>query len=602
MKQDCPAVPAFLSKLWTLLEDKSTNDLIRWSPDGCSFMVLDELRFSKDVLPLYFKHSNMPSFVRQLNMYGFHKVVSLDSGGLPKEGEYAQCVEFEHKYFQRSQAHLLSLIRRKVAVSRAAEDTGQITQMSLEVSQIRTWYDSSHLKLLSLCRDNESMWRELDSLQQKYQHQHQIIKKIIRFIVSTVQSNNLRGSKRKLPMIDSAREWSPAPKFRRSSSLQSTYHVTPRDSGVYSNKMLWSDLSHLFRPRLNRTLSVSLEVPSSSYEDPGVSPNVLSSPCSSLGCQEVPCSSTDMKSQSESMISDLVDTFYLTPSIFPSDTEVHSLSMEVPCQPTATLPSPYVDVSNMLSQEPSASTSFVSLSADGRYEVSSVPSVEAVNPSIGTDVSSTLPEDLSCSQNVPILWADQLPLLLSEIPTVAASVPSQSKDLPPVFHYVSLSADGSSEPAEVASVEQVLSLLLEPETQRDTESVMDRCMDDPLALIDSSLAAISSSLAPSIDGLELLSEFFSPAEDTCDTITGREAAQRKQEAPLREDTTVPRNTRFVDKTTLQVGDEDGDEDNADDEDLVEGPDILPSLLQLAQEASALTLPTTDSTATLAHIH
>uniref|UniRef100_A0A3B4X7P3 HSF-type DNA-binding domain-containing protein n=1 Tax=Seriola lalandi dorsalis TaxID=1841481 RepID=A0A3B4X7P3_SERLL len=61
-------VPAFLTKLWTLVEDADTNEFICWSQEGNSFMVLDEQRFAKEILPKYFKHNNMASFIRQLNM------------------------------------------------------------------------------------------------------------------------------------------------------------------------------------------------------------------------------------------------------------------------------------------------------------------------------------------------------------------------------------------------------------------------------------------------------------------------------------------------------------------------------------------------------
>ncbi|TRZ03601.1 hypothetical protein DNTS_011835, partial [Danionella cerebrum] len=36
--------------------------------NGSSFHVFDQGRFSKEVLPKFFKHNNMASFVRQLNI------------------------------------------------------------------------------------------------------------------------------------------------------------------------------------------------------------------------------------------------------------------------------------------------------------------------------------------------------------------------------------------------------------------------------------------------------------------------------------------------------------------------------------------------------
>ncbi|XP_077314589.1 heat shock factor protein 4-like isoform X2 [Lithobates pipiens] len=80
----CSNVPAFLSKLWTLVEDPETNQLICWSVNGTSFHVFDQGRFAKEVLPKYFKHNNMASFVRQLNMYS-----STSSVCLPEETDSA---------------------------------------------------------------------------------------------------------------------------------------------------------------------------------------------------------------------------------------------------------------------------------------------------------------------------------------------------------------------------------------------------------------------------------------------------------------------------------------------------------------------------------
>jgi heat shock transcription factor 1 len=46
---------------------------VSWNEDGTAFIVKKVNEFSEHVLPKYFKHSNFASFVRQLNMYDFHK-------------------------------------------------------------------------------------------------------------------------------------------------------------------------------------------------------------------------------------------------------------------------------------------------------------------------------------------------------------------------------------------------------------------------------------------------------------------------------------------------------------------------------------------------
>lgn len=63
----------FIHKLYNILEDDDLRDLIWWSPSGQSFLIRPTEKFSR-ALATYFKHTNIASFVRQLNMYGFHKV------------------------------------------------------------------------------------------------------------------------------------------------------------------------------------------------------------------------------------------------------------------------------------------------------------------------------------------------------------------------------------------------------------------------------------------------------------------------------------------------------------------------------------------------
>lgn len=106
-------VTPFLNKLYSMVDAESTNGLIEWSPAGNSFIVPQHEEFAKVVLPRFFKHSNFSSFVRQLNMYDFHKVPHLQQGGLIADDPNAESWEFSNPNFRQDQPDLMHFIRRK---------------------------------------------------------------------------------------------------------------------------------------------------------------------------------------------------------------------------------------------------------------------------------------------------------------------------------------------------------------------------------------------------------------------------------------------------------------------------------------------------------
>jgi heat shock transcription factor len=136
-------VAAFLNKLYNMVNDRNSNELIRWSEDGTSFLVLDVDELSRDCLPRFFKHNNFSSFVRQLNMYGFRKVPHVLQGGL-LSGNTDEHWEFAHDYFLRDRPDLLPLVRRKGSNKSAAQQLQKQQQHQQQQHQL-TFANSSSL-------------------------------------------------------------------------------------------------------------------------------------------------------------------------------------------------------------------------------------------------------------------------------------------------------------------------------------------------------------------------------------------------------------------------------------------------------------------------
>lgn len=82
--------------------------------------MLDEDEFAKTLIPELFKHNNYASFVRQLNMYGFHKRVGLSDNSMrASERKNKSPSEYSNPYFRRGHPNLLWLINKPKSGSKA---------------------------------------------------------------------------------------------------------------------------------------------------------------------------------------------------------------------------------------------------------------------------------------------------------------------------------------------------------------------------------------------------------------------------------------------------------------------------------------------------
>ncbi|RCI11074.1 hypothetical protein L249_7537 [Ophiocordyceps polyrhachis-furcata BCC 54312] len=129
----------------------SEFDVARWGKDGDTFVVVEGEKFTRSILPKHFKHSNMSSFIRQLNKYDFHKVKPSSDGDSPTPS--GNVLEFKHPYFRADSKDGLDNIRRKAPAPRkppAAEDfttsqhvgviSEQLTATHQQVQQLQELY------------------------------------------------------------------------------------------------------------------------------------------------------------------------------------------------------------------------------------------------------------------------------------------------------------------------------------------------------------------------------------------------------------------------------------------------------------------------------
>jgi len=104
MKDSEKNAPSFMDKITQILEEEKFEEIVSWTEDGKGFVIKNPGLFTQQILPLYFKHKNYSSFVRQLNMYDFKKSV-----------ESRDLTVFKHPCFLKDRPELHKQIHRKTS-------------------------------------------------------------------------------------------------------------------------------------------------------------------------------------------------------------------------------------------------------------------------------------------------------------------------------------------------------------------------------------------------------------------------------------------------------------------------------------------------------
>ncbi|XP_006457722.1 hypothetical protein AGABI2DRAFT_176339 [Agaricus bisporus var. bisporus H97] len=208
-----------------MVNDDKDRDLICWSDAGDSFFVLDHERFAREVLGHWFKHQRFSSFVRQLNMYGFHKIPHLQQGVLRSDSD-TEYWNFSHPNFRRDQPDLLCLIQRKKQSTAAPQDgvvnlrdpntptsnvpdapsspspTLSLTQGQLldmhsilqGIAAIKRHQTTISSELTELKQNNQLLYSESLVARNKLQKQQELIDRILKFLAGVFGNSAHAGS------------------------------------------------------------------------------------------------------------------------------------------------------------------------------------------------------------------------------------------------------------------------------------------------------------------------------------------------------------------------------------------------------------------------
>lgn len=95
-------IKPFIATLYQMVDDPKNKEVVGWYRSGLCFEIRDKHRFTEELLPDYYTHSNFASFHRQLNMYHFQKT--------NKQG--STTMRFGHPFFKKGDTYRLQWVTK----------------------------------------------------------------------------------------------------------------------------------------------------------------------------------------------------------------------------------------------------------------------------------------------------------------------------------------------------------------------------------------------------------------------------------------------------------------------------------------------------------
>jgi len=188
-------ISSFIKKTYDMLDDQKFPDIVDWNEEGTALIIKKPTEFGQKVLPTYFKHSNLTSFVRQLNMYDFHK---------RRTQKYDHV--YYHDLFQRGKKHLLKEIKRKnqdntlANIQKAIETLESAQNNGEKQESVTNVYENQLLKKLNkdalsrissleskikdLTIQNQALWNQIN-------HQNQREDILVSFLVDFMKKKGI---------------------------------------------------------------------------------------------------------------------------------------------------------------------------------------------------------------------------------------------------------------------------------------------------------------------------------------------------------------------------------------------------------------------------